>query len=447
MHKKISIKLLLSYLILLIIAFSISSITYNLLSRGYIINETQKQLQSEGKSIAEMLSKISLNADTLRTKLAGRTVLKAAQNFVEADIIILNKNREVVFKSIENLDRRTIQRLIRIENEVPRGYILQQTPIYEKKGIIKGYVVQFAKLQNIVGLTTLMRRTELISMIIAGVLALIISLFFEKSLVSPLGRLVQKINKYSNTKELDGERIMTGDEIQQLDEAFIAMTKSIARYDELQKSFLQNTSHELKTPLMSIQGYAEAIKDGLITGAEMEKSLDTIIEQSQRLKKTVEELIYLTRLENPDEKLTKENVDLAELLKGTCKSINPLAEAKNIQIEIQCRQPQYLYCDGEKLHRALLNLISNALRYAEHQITITASNKEERIKLTIADDGCGFRQGESEKVFDRFYKGESGNTGLGLSIVKAIVEAHHGVIIAYNAMPKGAIFEMELPIK
>lgn len=447
MVKKISTKLLLSYLVLLLIAFSISSVTYNLLSRSYIINETKKQLQSEGKGIAEMLNKISLNRDSLKTKLAGRTVLKAAQRFIEADIIILNKDKEVVFKSLENMDRRTILRLTRAENEVPKGYVLQKTPIYEENGAIKGYVIQFAKLQNIVGLTALMRRTELVSMAVAGVLALIISLFFEKSLVAPLGLLVKKINKYSKTKELDSKRITTGDEIQQLDESFIAMTKSIARYDEAQKSFLQNTSHELKTPLMSIQGYAEAIKDGLITGQEMEKSLDIIIKQSQSLKKIVEELIYLTRLENPEEKLKQEKVDLYELLHDSCKSMEPLAEEKHIEFHILCQQPQYLCCDGEKLHRALLNLISNALRYAEQHITVAAVPKGAGIQLTVRDDGCGFQPGEAEKVFDRFYKGERGNTGLGLAIVKAIVEAHHGTITASNEMPKGAAFEIELPAK
>lgn len=447
MPKKIGAKLLLSYLVLLIIAFSVSAITYNFLSKRYVINETRKELNSEGQAIAKLFINIPLNSDAIKTRLAGKTVIKAAERFIEADLIILNNERVVVYRSVENIDKKTVLKLIRVGNTAPAGFVVERTVIKDRNGAVKGHVILFAKQNSIYGLNRLMRGTQLISMMVAGSVALLISLFFGKSIVAPITALAKKIDKYSSTKQLDLSTIQTGDEIQQLDECFITMTKSIQHYDDSQQRFLQNTSHELKTPLMSIQGYAEAIKDRVIEGKEMDEGLDIIIEQSQRLKAIVEELIYLTRMENAEEKLVINTTNLNELVYSVCQNIKLLAEEKHINVDIEINPQIDILCDKEKLHRALLNLLSNGIRYADHQIIIGATVENYEVKLLIQDDGCGFKMNEENKIFDRFYKGERGSTGLGLSIVKAIVEAHGGKIKAYNASVKGAIFELYLPIK
>ncbi|OGO76772.1 MAG: hypothetical protein A2Y23_05900 [Clostridiales bacterium GWB2_37_7] len=447
MLKKIGVKLLLSYFVLLIIAFSVSSNTYNFLSRRYAINETKKQLSSEGLVIAKLLTNVPLNSNSIRGKLAGKTVIKAAERFIEADLIIINDEREIIYRSIENLDKKTVLKLVRVGSTAPIGYVAERIGITDRNGSVKGHVILFAKLNNIYGLNRLMRGTELISIITAGLVALLISLFFEKSLVSPITALTKKIDKYSDTKQLDSNPILTGDEIQHLDERFIAMTKSIQQYDESHQRFLQNTSHELKTPLMSIQGYAEAIKDGVIKGKEMDEGLEIIIEQSQRLKGIVEELIYLTRLENAEEKLILMPTNLKELVFNVCQSIKLLAEEKNIAINIEINSQIEIPCDSDKLHRAMLNLLSNGIRYANSNISIRSVVESNQVRLLIQDDGSGFKMNEEYKLFDRFYKGERGSTGLGLSIVKAIVEAHAGKIIAYNAAATGAVFELLLPTK
>jgi signal transduction histidine kinase len=447
MLRKIGVKLLLSYLVLLIVAFSVSAITYNFLSERYVINETKMELNREGQAIARLFTNIPLNSDSIKNKLAGKTVIKAAERFIEADLIILNKEREIIYRSLENLDKKAMFKLVRVGNSVPKGFIAEKVVIKDKSGAVNGHVILFAKVNNIYELTRLMRGTQLISMLVAGLVALMISLFFGKSIVGPITALTKKIDKYSATKQLDLNAIQTGDEIQQLDEGFIALTKSIQQYDNSQLKFLQNTSHELKTPLMSIQGYAEAIKDRVIEGKEMDAGLEIIIEQSQRLKAIVEELIYLTRMESAEEKLILSTINLNELVYSVCQSIKLLADEKHIHIEIEINPKINIFCDKEKLHRALLNLLSNGIRYADSNIRIYATIESNKAKLSVQDDGCGFKMNEENKIFDRFYKGERGSTGLGLSIVKAIVEAHGGIIKAYNADIKGAVFELQLPIQ
>lgn len=447
MLKKIGAKLLLSYIVLLIITFSVNSITYHFLSRGYLVNETRKTLKSESQAIAQLLKNAPLKSSEIKLKLANKVAIKVAERFMEADMLILNKDKTIVYKSIEEFDKKTLLQLTKGKSIASRNFVGERAIIYDQKGETKGYVILFAKLQSLYGLNKLMRGAEFVSILVTAFVMLIISLFFEKSIVHPIEALISKIDVYSETKQPNEISIKTGDEIQQLDECFVAMTKSMALYDETQKRFLQNTSHELKTPLMSIQGYAEAMKDGIITGPEMEEGLEIIIDQSQKLKRIVEELIYLTKLGNPEEKLRKEQTDLKELIYSVGQSLKPLLEAKNLHLSMDDVPQLLIKCDREKMNRALLNLLSNAIRYAASTITIEAHMSANSLFIKIKDDGPGFKNGEQSNVFERFYKGTGGNTGLGLAIVKAIIEVHHGSITAYNGAKGGAVFEMNLPNK
>ena len=164
--------------------------------------------------------------------------------------------------------------------------------------------------------------------------------------------------------------IKTGDEIEKLALCFHKLAEKLRNYDEYQKKFLQNTSHELKTPLMSIQGYAEAIKDGVVEGKEAEESLDIIIEESQRLKKVVEEIIYLTKLENADDTFELTYFKIGLLAEGVVKSLKALAAEKQIDVEIKGDLETGGYFDEGKLRRALINIIANCLRYAKRKVII-----------------------------------------------------------------------------
>jgi signal transduction histidine kinase len=253
------------------------------------------------------------------------------------------------------------------------------------------------------------------------------------------------MNNFSFKENQQELVIHTGDEIEELADCFSSMVDKLKVYDVQQKSFIQNASHELKTPLMSIQGYAEAIKDGVVEGAEMEESLDVIIEESQRLKKIVDEMIYLTKLDSVEESFHFEKADVYEIINQSIKSVKALAEAKGVDLRVNGDCTYEGYFDIEKLTRAFINIFSNGIRYAERQIQVNCKADESYMEIIIADDGKGFSDGEEKKVFERFYKGRDGGTGIGLAITKAIISGHNGQIKAYNAAPNGAVFKITLP--
>ncbi|EOD00215.1 sensor histidine kinase [Caldisalinibacter kiritimatiensis] len=442
---KIGKKLIITYIILLIITFLAITISYNSLSKVYLLNETKQQLKDEGEKIAEILKGFSLDERTIRDRINDIQKLKVAGRFIDSQMIILNGNKNIVYKDTDIKYPQILLRIIRERKNTIKGYISKATPILDDNGNIKGHVVLSTRVENINKLNNLLRRSRRISFTIAGILAFIIGIIFARGITKPIKKLANKMKNFSLKKYEDQDIIKTGDEIEELDKSFREMANRIKMYDEQQKRFFQNTSHELKTPLMSIQGYAEAIKDGIVEGEELEESLDIIINESQRLKKIVDELVYLTKLENAKEHFNFERKNLLDIVNKAVKSVKSLADEKGISIKILHDINHVGMYDEDKLIRAFINILGNGIRYAEKEITINIKDNIDKIVITITDDGTGFNNGEEKKVFDRLYKGNKGNTGIGLAITKAIVNGHKGSITAYNSSTKGAAFEISLP--
>jgi signal transduction histidine kinase len=443
---KIGRKILTTYFALLLCVFLITDVTFTFLSGRYLINETSTQLQSEGQRVASILGTLPLKDAELKDKISNvRRTIKIAGRFVDAELVIFNKDGKVLYKDVEDVDKRLIELIYNSPSSRVKGYVSRIVPIVGKNNELKGNILLFTRVKNVYALNVLLRRTQFISFGIATIIALIIGLLFAEKLVKPLKQLTLKLERFSSNRTLDAKAIRTGDEIEELDRCCIEMAGRIKQYDEKQIRFLQNTSHELKTPLMSIQGYAEAIKDGVVEGKEAEESLDIIIQQSQRLKKTVEDIIYLTKLESADEKFSYEECCIWDIFDSAVRSVKPLAEEKGIKLVYDSQIEYSGYFDGEKLTRALINILGNGIRYAKSTIEIKVADCGDHIRLLISDDGAGFKDAEESKLFDRFYKGEKGNIGLGLSITKAIIEGHGGRIKAYSGDTGGAVFEITLP--
>lgn len=441
---KIGKKILISYFLILLVAFLIISISFNYLSSFYLINETRNQLKEEGQELSKAISSDTFGNPRWRDNLINRQKLTVAGSFIESTIVVLNERNQIIYKDLKDIDDNQLLDIMQNETKID-GYVYEIIIIVDDAGQNIGKIILLCEIKSFDELNTLMRKTEIISFTIAGIIALVIGFFFEKRLANPIGKLKEKMNKFSVDKENKFVPITTGDEIEELDISFRKMADKVKNYNEKQKNFFQNVSHELKTPLMSIQGYAEAIKDGVVKGEEVEESLDIIINESQRLKKTVNSVIYLTKLENFEENYNLRNVKLFEMVNNSIKILKPVADGKGINIENDVKKDIFINIDEEKFMNALTNIISNAIRYAQSCVSIKCYDGKNNLELLIEDDGSGFKQGEEGKVFDRFYKGINGNTGIGLALAKAIVEGHNGKIKAYNNIPKGAIIKIKIP--
>ena len=218
--------------------------------------------------------------------------------------------------------------------------------------------------------------------------------------------------------------------------------RDIEKEAERQQTFFQNASHELKTPLMAIQGYAEGIQAGVMdTGSAAE----VILAESDRMTELVEELLDISKIDMGRQPLTLSEMDIRELLYDSIRAVEPAAAASGITITPDFPEtPVMVSCDDTRLRRAVTNILSNGVRYACSQLHLTCRADKHHVTIRIQDDGDGIAEEDLPHIFDRFYMGKSGKSGIGLALTKEIIHLHKGTICAYNG-DSGAVFEITLP--
>ncbi|MBC9784638.1 HAMP domain-containing histidine kinase [Heliobacterium chlorum] len=442
-------RIIVSYLILLVIAFIIADISFTTLTRQYLIKETKAGLLEQGNIIVSMNKKATLNPlAELRVNRILLNTLEANTVVVDTNGIIINSNRprrylvgeKFVYPDLPKvLAGETTDKLWSNGSEDMVGVGI---PLSEKDGSIAGGVILFSALENIDSMSRQINRQILKGLFISSVIALFIGVFMSRSIVNPANKLKSAALALADRK-YDVELPVEGtDELGEVARSFRIMRDQIRAYDETQRSFLQTASHELKTPLMSIQGYAEGIKDGVFEGADADKSLDIIISESRRLKGIVDEMILLSKLESLDGIYQFQPVTAGQIAYEAAEKMRGFA--LELQKEIRFIDERKIHSsptfsgDRDKLIQAVINLLSNALRHARSHVEIVAGDDLIRVR----DDGDGIAPEEIPKLFQRFYKGTRGDTGLGLSIALAIVEKHGGRIDLSNRPSVGAEFTL-----
>jgi signal transduction histidine kinase len=218
--------------------------------------------------------------------------------------------------------------------------------------------------------------------------------------------------------------------------------RDIEKEAERQQTFFQNASHELKTPLMAIQGYAEGIQAGVMdTGG----AADVILAESDRMTELVEELLDISKIDMGRQRLTLSETDIRELLYDGIRAVEPIAAGGIAIVPDFPEEPVMVSCDDTQLRRAVTNILSNGVRYAHSQLRLTCRADKRHVTIRIQDDGDGIAEEDIPHIFDRFYMGRSGKSGIGLALTKEIIHLHRGTIRAYNG-ETGAVFEISIPV-
>ena len=219
--------------------------------------------------------------------------------------------------------------------------------------------------------------------------------------------------------------------------------RDIEKEAERQQTFFQNASHELKTPLMAIQGYAEGIQAGVMDTAS---AAEVILAESDRMTELVDELLDISKIDMGRQPLTLSEMDVRELLYDSIRAVEPAAAAGGIAIVPDFpEEPVMVSCDDTRLRRAVTNILSNGVRYARSELRLTCRTEKRHATIRIQDNGDGIAEADLPHIFDRFYMGKSGKSGIGLSLTKEIIHLHKGTIRAYNG-DGGAVFEITIPV-
>ncbi|MFC6552426.1 sensor histidine kinase [Cohnella cellulosilytica] len=234
--------------------------------------------------------------------------------------------------------------------------------------------------------------------------------------------------------------------------SFNEMASELRQMEQMRQEFISNVSHEFQSPLTSIAGFARAMKNDQVDSDTRKHYLDIIEIESKRLSRLSDNLLKLTSLESNRHPFEKKAYRLDRQLRHLILSCEPLWLAKNIEMDVDLPECD-VTADEDLMSQVWINLLHNGIKFAPEggTIGIRLSLLNDRVRVLISDNGPGISEAALPHIFERFYKEDkartrsSGGSGLGLSIVKKIVEMHGGTAYAYNRSPSGAVFAIELP--
>ncbi|WP_250229752.1 sensor histidine kinase [Anaeropeptidivorans aminofermentans] len=383
-------------------------------------------------------------------------------SITNADYILLDKEKNLIPSPItddydnEDLSRHILEKIkdssegfsdkeyLKL-NISGTDYIAVVRPLSETNSADLGWIIIFSSLQKVNQLQYQINGILFIILFFISIIAMLLSSNLSKKLSKPFASLTSHIKEISERNFGNKVQIAVYEELQEMVNGINIMSEKLKTYDKAQKTFLQNVSHEFRTPLMSIQSYAEGIKYDVV---DKETAVDIILDESKRMASLIGELLYLSRLETIEENYRFEKLNVSKILHSIVDRMNRIALQENINITAEnINEEIEILADVEKFSRAITNIISNCIRYAESSVNIEAFKENNtRLIIKIYDDGNGCDAGDISHIFERFYKGRKGNFGLGLSISKNVIERHGGKISVQNQAHGGALFTIELEI-
>ncbi|MDF2614338.1 MAG: two-component sensor histidine kinase [Clostridia bacterium] len=324
------------------------------------------------------------------------------------------------------------------------NYMGMIIPVFNTEKLQLGWVIVYSDASEVNRLRIMINIILILILIFAMILTIVYSIYTSKKISEPFTIINHHLSELSQRNFHKTIHIETHDEISELINNINTLSQKLRKYEEDQATFLQNISHELRTPLMSIQSYAEGIKYHVVDSTE--NASEIIIHETKRITDLVEQLTYLSRIDTVEGEYHFEETSLDDILWSCIDCLKGIALKNDKKITYDTLSDTVtINADPEKLSRAIINVLSNCIRHANTAVHIQMATSQDKVILTISDDGEGFAAHEIENIFTRFYKGKNGHLGIGLAITQEVIHAHHGQIKAENG-PAGAVFTIYFPI-
>ncbi|MBI5301057.1 MAG: HAMP domain-containing protein [Chloroflexi bacterium] len=475
-------RLILTHLFIILFTLAILGVSLAIILRDY---QRQVQLSRLGDAVVPLAFQARAMA---QNDVAPRDILTRLQPQAGdvGDVILVTDKGLVLADANYNLTNRTIALTPLERAQAAKGFFwgatqaraLNRQLLYAAVAIgqLRGQNVYIALAAPDRGFFNVLDEIGA-SLLIAGIITLIVSLLaallLARSIARPISRLTHATEAIARGQYEHRVPIKGGDEIGRLATSFNSMAAQVQSARQMEKDFVANVSHELKTPLTSIQGFAQAILDGAvqdIVGAQ--RAAQTIYDETGRMARIVGELLTLARLESGQMTLARETINLAEALPNWVARLRPRANSANVTVVTVVDALPPITFDPGRLEQVVTNLVDNAIKYnrpggsvtvsarVEIEPTVVGSSVFRRratpppqkrwVTLVVADTGFGIPAEDLPRLFERFYRGDkarvAGGTGLGLSIAKEIIVAHGGKIAVESQVGQGTTFTAHLPV-
>ncbi len=455
-----------SYLAFAILGFILISTFTARYNQNYLEQHYASALRRESSLIADSFSNNYYSSELTSEEFQKQ--IAAVSRYLDADIYIVNTSGKVLINSgkyVRPSESETIKKFNILDfsdsnyaigtfyNHYDENVLTVYTPI-TRNYKITCYVLMCLPLSHVSDLQFGLLNGFYLSLIFLLLLALLILLTFYMTVYRPLQALLKAAASYADGNFDAPLELSRHDEIGTLSDTMHYMALELNALENDQHKFVSNVSHDFRSPLTSIKGYAQAMADGTIPVEMQGKYLDVIIFEAERLEKLTQSLLELNKYGSKGVYLDLSVFDLNELIKRTILMFEGRCKEKMLTFNLILTGDQlYVRADAAKIDQVMHNLVDNAFKFSHNNsvITIETTLRNEKVFVSVKDQGIGIPKESISRIWERFYKSDASRgkdkkgTGLGLAIVKEIIHAHHENINVISTEGVGTEFIFTLP--
>lgn len=455
--------------LLLVIAFPVLTwVIFSAMSGWYVRYTSGQKLEQMMERIDAASNAVRISEEEMGEQEYSRALLKEMRSAVkqeqlQADLMILNSGGKLIYPKEADASEEIRSLYLLCCEEIGNGKLKPGAePVtltqYGQEYLVKVYEVpsqEKVRAKYLAGYVPvpdtgilLSYTGGLMTMITAGlaVMALIAVWITAGGIEKPMRRLCRQAEAIGGGRYTQIQEEFSIREMEELKCSFNQMAERLAAMEESQNQFFQNVSHDLRTPLMSVCGYAQGIQCGVFD--KPQEAAGIILSESLRLKELVDSILTISKLDNRNMKNSPVRISLNELAEELLDRFQGTAAERGIRLELAGEITEPVLVDPQRLMPAFENILSNAVRYAESLVEVSLLQKGDQVEIVVCDDGPGISKEDLPHIFERFYKGEGGGFGIGLSIAYSSVEYIGGYVRAYNrpSPEQGAVFCITIPM-
>jgi len=451
-------KFIIAYIIFGIMCIFVQAFITSPLALDFLIKEKTSELYKQAVRIAESYAANFYNNDLSTEKVVDQ--LTAIDSFTDNSVWIVNSDGRVMFNSKHNSEELTIPDFD--ATDIGRSFYMTGdfygqfsedmlsvlAPITHDYSI-RGYVIIHTPLAKVIDYRDQMLLISIISIGVIYILSLIILVVFSRAVYDPLKKITKATEEYADGNLKYDLVIDKDDELGYLAASLNYMADELSNFEDNQKKFIANVSHDFRSPLTSIRGYLEAMSDGTIPPEMYDKYIGIVLNETDRLKKLTDGMLTLNNLNIKGVSLDFTDFDINKVIRDTIASFEGTCSQKKIKCQlILTGNSMYVHADMGKIQQVLYNLLDNAIKFSHQDsiIKVETTEKNEKVFVSIKDSGIGIPKENLKHIFDRFYKSDVSRgkdkkgTGLGLAITKEIINAHKENINVISTVGIGTEF-------
>ena len=466
--KSIFTKQLLLYVGTLLAVFILVGIILSMVYTQHYMDEAKEDLINQGMKISKEYKKAYYFTGDLSNL---EYELQILEGYMAASIFFIDKNGVVVLTSPGINDAWIGQAIANegvIKSVLEGNVVTLQGKIngmFDEPVLTVGYPLQTDQIAGIfmcTSMTEIERSLQGMYKMGFSILTAVMSIgivlvyIFSKKITKPLLQMNEATKVIAGGNFEQRIEIKSEDEIGQLAESFNHMAESLDKYEKVRRDFIANVSHDLRSPLTSIQGFLGAILDGTIPQEKQFHYLNIVLEETKRLTKLTNDIVELSRAQTSNITLEKTRFDINTLIRESIERLEPCLQQKDIKIDAIFAEKETFVCaDEDKIARVIYNLVDNAIKFSDigKKIEIETILKEnKKLLVSVKDYGKGIDEEDLKYIFDRFYKVDSSRgkdktgSGLGLCIVREFLLAHGENIAVKSEKEKGTTFTFSLKL-